>query len=101
MRREGGLEVIYPGRPQGGQAPPVARGGGDRPPCRARGLGPLVAREGGDRPPCRPLGGRQAPLFFQGPRCKFKEKKLHLGLVALWEGDRGVFLKYFKMDIYF
>ena len=55
----------------------------------------------GDRP-LSPVGGRQAPLLFfaQGPRCEF-EKKLHLGRVALWGGDRGVFLKFFKMDIYF
>ena len=56
--------------------------------------------------PCRPLGGRQAFFFFflffyQGPRCEFKEKKLHLKPVALWGGDRGVFLKYCKTDIYF
>ena len=40
-------------------------------------------------------------LFFQGPHCKFEKKKLHLRPVALWGGDRGVFLKYFKTDIYF
>ena len=52
--------------------------------------------------PCRPLGGRQGPFFFlQGLRCKFKEKKLHFRPVALWEGDRGIFLKYLKTDIYF
>ena len=39
-----------------------------------------------------PVGGATGPpFFFQGPRCKFKEKKLHLGPVALWEGDRGYF----------
>ena len=59
---------------------PVARGGGA--------TGPPVAR--------------WAPLFFlQGLRCKFEEKKLHFGPVALWEGDRDIFLKYFKTDIYF
>ena len=51
MRREGEgwsyIGVVYPGRPRGGATgPPVARGGGDRPPCRARGLGPVVARGG-------------------------------------------------------
>ena len=61
--------------------------------------------------PCRLRGGRQAPVarggatdplfFLQGLRCKFGEKKLHFGPVALWEGDRGIFLKYFKTDIYF
>ena len=61
---------------------------------------------------CRPLNGRQAPVapgvgdraplfFLQGLRCKFGEKKLHFGPVALWEGDRGIFLKFSKTDIYF
>ena len=31
------------------------------------------------------------PLFFQGPRCKFEEKKLHLGPVALWGATGGIF----------
>ena len=96
MRREGEcwsyIGVEYPGRPRGGDRPPCRpRGGGDRPPCRACGPGPLVARGGGDRP----------PFFFQGLRCKFEEKKLHFGPVALWEGDRGIFLKFSKTDIYF
>ena len=51
--------------PVGG--PPVARGEGDRPP---------VARGVGDKPPSLP----RAP--GQGSRCKFEEKKLHLGPVA-------------------
>ena len=72
-----GVEALYraggPCRPRGGrQAPPVARWRGDRP-----------------------------PFFFQGPRCKFEEKKLHLGPVALWGATGGYFLKYFKTDIYF
>ena len=62
---------------------PVARRGGDRPPCRARGLGPAVARGEGDRPPCRPLGGRQAPLFFYSRDFVANlKKKLHLNPVA-------------------
>ena len=83
--------------PYGGQG--LYRGKGTlSPPQRATG-------------PYRPWGGRQAPVarwvgdkppfFSQGPRCEFEEKKLHLGPVALWGGNRGVFLKYFKMDIYF
>ena len=69
-----------------------------------------VAPPTGDRPlsllgwatgPCRPLGGRQALFFARDLVANLKEKKLHLGPVALWEGDRGIFLKYFKMDIYF
>ena len=85
MRKEGDgwsyIGVVYPGRPRGGATGPPAA---------------LVGRahwspEGGDR-----------PLFFlQGLRCKFEEKKLHFGPVALWEGDRGIFLKYLKTDIYF
>ena len=51
---------------------------------------------------CRPPNGRQAPFFFlQEPRCEFEEKKLHFGPVALWKGDRSIFLKYFKTEIYF
>jgi len=52
--------------------------------------------------PCRPLGvGATGPFFsLQGPRCEFEEKKLHLRPVALC-GLLGVFLKYFKTDIYF
>ena len=43
---------------------PVARGRrGDRPPCRARGLGPVVARGGGDR-----------PLFFSDLVANLKKK---------------------------
>ena len=44
--------------------------------------------------PCRPLGGRQAPLSFffgHGPRCKFEEKKLHLGPVAPHRATGGIF----------
>ena len=50
---------------------------------------------------CRPPNGRLGLFFLQGLRCKFEEKKLHFGPIALWEGDRGIFLKYFKKDIYF
>ena len=74
----------------GTTGPPVARGGATGPPA-ARGLGLAAGR---------PLGGDRA-FFFQGPHCEFEQKKLHLRLVALWEGDRGLFLKYFKTDIYF
>ena len=67
--------------PVGGrQDPPVARRRGGRPPWRAhwpvapgvgdRGLSPVG---GGDRPPS---------FFFQGLRCKFEEKKIHLSPVA-------------------
>ena len=51
--------------------------------------------------PRSPYGGRQGLFFFQGPHCEFEEKKLHLRPVALWGGNRRVFLKYFKTDIYF
>ena len=76
----GGRDPVAP--PNGRQAP-VAPPTGDRP------LSPVG---GGDRPPLH--------FFCQGPRCKFEEKKLQLGPVALW-GATGVVLKYFKMDIYF
>ena len=53
------------------------------------------------RAPVAPSTG-DSPLFFlQGLRCKFGEKKLHFEPVALWEGDRGIFLKFSKTDIYF
>ena len=65
-------------------------GGATGPPCRPQEgrpaplAGPLA---------CRPWGGRQGPVarwggdrppsfFFQGLRCKFEEKKLHLSHVA-------------------
>ena len=65
------------------------------------GGGAPVAPPTGDRP-LSPVGGATGPFFFlQGPRCEFEEKKLHFGPVALWEGDRGIFLKYLKTDIYF
>ena len=56
-------------------------------PGKKKGLSPIQRATGA----CRPLGGRHAPFFCQGPRCEFEEKKLHLGLVVLWEGDRGYF----------
>ena len=71
-------------------------GGGD-PVAPQRATGPC--RPWGGRP-LSPVGGRQA-LFLPGTSLEFEEKKLHLGPVALWEGDRGIFLKYFKTDIFF
>ena len=60
-----------------------------------------VAPPTGDRPLSPPPTGDRSFFFLQGLRCEFEEKKLHFGPVALWEGDRGIFLKYFKTDIYF
>ena len=71
-------EALYRG------ADPVARGGGDRPPCRPQEgrpaplAGPLACRPWvGDRG-LSPVGGAIGPLFFflQGLRCKFEEKKI-------------------------
>ena len=61
-----------------------------------------VARGLGDRP-LSPVGGATGPLPFFLPRDLVAnlKKKLHLVPVALWGGDRGVFLKFFKTDIYF
>ena len=74
MRREGESWSFYRGDTL------VAPGGGDSPPCRARGLGPAaVARGLGDR-----------AFFFQGPHCEFK-KNLHLRPVALWGATGGIF----------
>ena len=53
-------------------------------------------KRGGD-----PVARGDRPLFFlQEPRCEFEEKKLHFGPVA-YGGRPGVFLKYYKTDIYF
>ena len=51
---------------------------------------------------CRPPQRATGPFFLSRDFvANLKKKKLHFGPVALWEGDRGIFLKYFKMDIYF
>jgi hypothetical protein len=47
--------------------------------------------EGGRQAPPVARWGATGPLFFQRPRCKFEEKKLHLGPVALWEATGGIF----------
>ena len=54
----------------------------------------------GDRP-LSPVGGATGPFFFQGPHCEFEQKKFTLKACRPMGGDRGVFLKYFKTDIYF
>ena len=59
---------------------PVARGGGGQAPLPHPWAGPSGRPRGDDR-----------PLFFQGPRCKFEEKKLHLVPVALWGATGGIF----------
>ena len=62
-----------------------------------------VAPVVGDRP-LSPVGGgaRQAPLFFlQGLRCKFEGKKITFEPCRPSYGDRDIFLKFFKTDIYF
>ena len=74
--------------------------GGDpvAPPTGDRTLSP----QGWATGPCRPLGGGDRALFFARDLvANLKKKKLRLRPVALWGGDRGVFLKYFKTDIYF
>ena len=108
MRREGEGWGFYkggdPGRPRGGgrQAPPVARRGGATGPPAA-----TVGRPSGGRPwagrqaPVAPPTGDRACFFFSRDFVANLKKKLHIGPVALWEGDRGIFLKYLKTDIYF
>ena len=69
----------------------------------------LEKKKGACRPPSgdrvlSPVGGATGPPLFFFSRdfvANLKKKKLHFGPVALWEGDRGIFLKYFKTDIYF
>ena len=57
---------------------------------------------GGGGAPVACWGGDRPPLFFSRDFvANLERKKLHFGSVALWEGDRGIFLKYFKTDIYF
>ena len=69
---------------------PVAWGGRQAPLPRPWAGPSGRPRRGRQAPPVARGGGRQA-LFFQGPRCKFKEKKLHLRPVALWGATDGYF----------
>ena len=105
MRREGEGWSFYRGDTpvaRGGDRPPLSPAGWATGPPAARGLGPEAGRPwAGRQAPVAPPTGDRAFFFLQGLRCKFEEKKLHFGPVALWEGDRGIFLKYFKTDIYF
>ena len=87
IRRQA-LSVIFSS--SNSQRDPWQKKGACRPPNGRQGP---VAHPRGDRP-LSPVGGRQA-LFFQGPRCEFEEKKLHLGPVALW-GATGVIFKIFQ-----
>ena len=59
-----------------------------------------VAPGVGDRP-LSPVGGDRTFFFAKDLVANLKKKKVHLGPVVLWRGDRGVFLKFFKTDIYF
>ena len=82
---------------------PVARGGATGPPAVPVGGAQWSPEGGATGPPCRPLGGATGPIaffFVQGPRCEF-EKKITLRAYRPMGGDQGVFLKFFKMDIYF
>ena len=94
MRREGGLDLIYggyPGRPRGGDRPPLSPGRRATGPCRARGRArPLVA-PGGVTAHCRPLQGRHAPFFLQGSRCKFEEKNYTKRLSPYGRATGGIF----------
>ena len=89
------LEKKRPCRPPNGRQAPVAPGVGDRPLPPVGWAQRPVARGQG-----RPLGGRHG-LFFPRDLIANLKKKIHLRPVALWGGDRGVFLKYFKTYIYF
>ena len=59
--------------------------------------------------PCHPWGGRQAPvarwgdmpLFFARDLVANLKKKITLRACRPMEGDWGIFLTYFKTDIYF
>ena len=94
MRREGEGWSFYkggcPGRPGGATGPPAARG-----------LGPAAGRPWAGRQAPVARWGATGPFFSQGPHCEFEEKKITLKACRPMGGDRGVFLKYFKTDIYF
>jgi len=62
-----------------------------------------MAAYGGGGAPVAPSTGDRPPLFFFSRDfvANLEKKKLHFGPVALWEGDRGIFLKFSKTDIYF
>ena len=99
------MELIQRGLPRsptgGATGPPVARGG-DRPPAAPVGWAQRSPEGRATGPPCRPLGGDRPPLFFYSRDFVANlKKKLHLNPVALWEDDRGIFLKFSKTDIYF
>jgi len=53
----------------------------------------------GDRP-LSPVGG-DMPLFFARDLVANLKKKITLRACRPMGGDRGIFLKYFKTDIYF
>ena len=97
-----------PGEKKGGMSHPQRATGPCRPPLGRPTSGPslqapggAVARGLGDRP-LSPPQRATGPFFFSRDFvANLKKKKLHFGHVALWEDDRGIFLKYFKTDIYF
>ena len=51
--------------------------------------------------PYRPLGGDRPPFFSPGTSLRIWRKKITLWVCRPMGGDRGVFLKYCKTDIYF
>ena len=94
MRREGEGWTFYrgdtPGRPGGADRPPAAPVG------RAQRRSPVGWATG----PCRPPNGQQ-DLFFSRDLIANLKKKITLKACRPMGGDRGVFLKYLKTDIYF
>ena len=79
------------------QRGPWQKKGACRPPNGQQGL---VAHPRGDRP-LSPVGGGDRPLFFVRDLVANLKKKITLRACRPMGGDRGIFLKYFKTDIYF
>ena len=98
------------GRPWAGRQAPVARWGGDRA-FFFPGTSLRIWRKKITLKACRPMGRRPGDIFeiFQNGHIflKFlffkniKKKKRRQGVARPMGGDQGIFLKYFKMDIYF
>ena len=80
---------------------PVARGGATGPPAAPVGWAHWSPEGRGDRPPLSPVGGATGPPFFSRDLVANLKKKITLRACRPLGGRPGVFLKYFKTEIYF